>query len=687
MRRRFRHLSFAAGGAFTAPAPAPAPVAVAPTITSGNSFSAAENQTGVGTVTATGDGPLVYSLDAGGDAALLAIDSSTGVLTFADAPNFELPADANTDNAYQATVRVTGATSPAATQAITVSVTNVADVVPIVTASQSFSVSESVSTGATVGTVAVTAGDSAVTAFAIVSGNTGTAFAISSSGVITTAAALDYATLSSYTLGVTATNSAGTSSAVNVGVTVTEAVDWPSVVAFADYPNPPPIVAMSVPALRTPTLDPRMTTPHVPGGVVQTKLTRISDVSEFDPALSGSGWNNFGPEYALLQHWSKDGDMMLVRATSVQTGADSDPGKENPHALYTAMHVLHGTTYAYQSACYDTTLGRGVQGGNWRWSNSVNDEIVCLRAIDTNFADPILWRYTPTTRLWSTIKDFSATYDYHYRGFKYTGEATQTRDGRYWALCLRKPTTQWYIVIYDRVLDVVTREWAVSSDITSHNISVGVSPLGTYMWTASFGGEVVAGNTLAGGVNVFSVATGALVAHLGEMNGGSNPIGHTGPNTDPSGNEIWTWGHGTPAAGLNERAIVSWRMDGSQGTSYTTHLPAGKYLGFDYLNHCVPGHIVWSDYPVPASNGTYSDFPLRGQMFIMPLDGSGNVKLVTSSRFSMVNYTPIWNNGYDYGYPWATPSRDGSRVLFKSGMSNDWSSGITSVAHAFIASA
>lgn len=673
-----RILSAHRGGGYSAVA-APPPAGVAPTITSASSFNSAENQTAIGTVVATGGGTMVYSIIGGAEQALMSINSSSGVLTWQSSRNYDVPGSNSGTNAYAVQVQAANGVSPAATQSITVNLTDVADIVPVVTAAQSFSVSESVSSGATVGTVLVTAGDSATTSFAIVSGNTGTAFAISSAGVVTTAAALDYATLSSYTLGVTATNSAGASSAVNVGVTVTAAVDWPSVVAFADYPNAPPIVTMTVPALRTPTLDPRMTSPHVPGGVIQTKLTRISDTTEYTQPATGDPWNNFGPSYALQQHWSKDGDMMLTRAILIDSSA-----AEQPHALYTALHIVDGNDYSYIAPCYDAGFN-GIQTGSWAWSNTNNDEILFWKAIDATYGEPKLYKMVASTQVISVLKDFSGTYPSGYRDFKYTGE-WQSRDGRYMPFLLQKSGGQWYIVVWDRTLDTIAREWTVSSDATSHNMSFGVSPLGTYMWTASFGGEEVAGVALAGGVNVFSMSTGSLVASLGEMNGGSNPIGHTGPNTDSDGNEIWVWGHGAPSAALNERGIVSWKMSGADGTSYTTHLPQGKYLGLDYLNHCVPGYVVWSDYPVPTNNSNYSPFPLRGQIIMLPLDGSGDIKLVTSSRIGVGDHTALTNNGYAC-YPWATPSRNGDRVFFKSGMSEDWSSGIPGVFHAYVASA
>ncbi|WP_211332922.1 beta strand repeat-containing protein [Pseudorhodoferax soli] len=67
-----------------------------------------EQQTAVTTVQATGtDGqPLQYALAGGADAALFAIDASTGRLSFRAPPLFMSPRDANGDNLYEVLVRV-----------------------------------------------------------------------------------------------------------------------------------------------------------------------------------------------------------------------------------------------------------------------------------------------------------------------------------------------------------------------------------------------------------------------------------------------------------------------------------------------------------------------------------------------------------------------------------------------------
>ncbi len=73
------------------------------------------------------DGQTITWSKAGADAGDFTIDTSTGVLSFVQRPNFEMPVDAGTDNVYNVTVRATDTTSPLKTRdlVVTVTVTNV----------------------------------------------------------------------------------------------------------------------------------------------------------------------------------------------------------------------------------------------------------------------------------------------------------------------------------------------------------------------------------------------------------------------------------------------------------------------------------------------------------------------------------------------------------------------------------
>ena len=105
----------------------------APAFTSSATFDAAENQTAVGTVTATdsdGDSVTGYTIQPGEDGSTFSIVvvSATGVLTFGSAPNFEAPTAVGGNNDYVVVVRATSGTDArvkTADQPITVTVTDV----------------------------------------------------------------------------------------------------------------------------------------------------------------------------------------------------------------------------------------------------------------------------------------------------------------------------------------------------------------------------------------------------------------------------------------------------------------------------------------------------------------------------------------------------------------------------------
>ena len=103
----------------------------APVITSAPTISVAENSTAVLTVTATDteNDPRTFSIEGGVDQALFQIDPSTGVLSFIAAPDFEAPGDIGVDNVYDVIVGATDAagSGQTTTQAITVTVTDVAE--------------------------------------------------------------------------------------------------------------------------------------------------------------------------------------------------------------------------------------------------------------------------------------------------------------------------------------------------------------------------------------------------------------------------------------------------------------------------------------------------------------------------------------------------------------------------------
>ena len=113
----------ACGGGGTAPPPPPGPTA--PTITSPASAAVVENAAGTIYQASASDpqgDAIVFDLASGSDASAFAITGG-GALTFRQAPNFDLPADADGNNVYQVTLRAT-AGGQVATRDLAITVTN-----------------------------------------------------------------------------------------------------------------------------------------------------------------------------------------------------------------------------------------------------------------------------------------------------------------------------------------------------------------------------------------------------------------------------------------------------------------------------------------------------------------------------------------------------------------------------------
>jgi VCBS repeat-containing protein/parallel beta-helix repeat protein len=106
--------------------------------------SVAENTTAVTTVVGS---PVAtnYSIVGGADQAKFTINSTTGVLSFVSAPNFEAPTDADHNNSYIVTVRASLG-SLFDEQTITVTITDVNDNAPVITSSNTASIAENTTT-------------------------------------------------------------------------------------------------------------------------------------------------------------------------------------------------------------------------------------------------------------------------------------------------------------------------------------------------------------------------------------------------------------------------------------------------------------------------------------------------------------------------------------------------------------
>ena len=192
-------------------------------------FSIAEQSTAVGTISASdpdGSTSLTYSLASGSDAiddGLLSINSSTGVVSFLAAPNYESPGDQGLNNVYNFTVNVSDG-SIVTSKAYSVSVGNVNEA-PVFSIASAQNILENSGS-----TIVVTASDPDTSSLTYsLSGSDASKFSISSNGVLSFVSTPDYEAPSDYgsnnvfDLSVSVTDGAYSSS-VTLVITLTDDV-------------------------------------------------------------------------------------------------------------------------------------------------------------------------------------------------------------------------------------------------------------------------------------------------------------------------------------------------------------------------------------------------------------------------------------------------------------------------------
>ena len=184
-----------------------------PVITSESTFSVAENQTAIGTVSAID--AVSYSVSG----SELAITAEGGVLTFISAPDYE------TKSKYTATVTAINGTA-STTQDIVVSITDVDDTAPEITSGTTgTNLAENSGAGQTVYTIA--ASDAVGVVGYAISGTDASLLSVNAStGVVSLTANPDYETKSSYSFIVTASDEEGnTSETTTVTFSITDVIE------------------------------------------------------------------------------------------------------------------------------------------------------------------------------------------------------------------------------------------------------------------------------------------------------------------------------------------------------------------------------------------------------------------------------------------------------------------------------
>jgi len=185
---------------------------IPPTFTSSPTITVPENQTDAITLQATDTStPITYSIS-GGDSASFNVDSSSGVVTFNRAPDFE------TKNKYTFTAKATDAVGNKATQSVTINISDVDDTPPTFTSSATATVPENQTYAITLKAT----DDSTPITYSISGGDSDSFNINSSSGKVTFKTAPDYETKNKYTFTAKATDAKGNTATQGVTINVSD---------------------------------------------------------------------------------------------------------------------------------------------------------------------------------------------------------------------------------------------------------------------------------------------------------------------------------------------------------------------------------------------------------------------------------------------------------------------------------
>ena len=219
-----------------------------PEITGGDTadLSVTENQIAVATITSTDvdetdPGNRFSIILTGTDSSLFNITEG-GVLTFVVAPDYENPTS-STPNVYNVIVTAQDYGGLTDTQSITVTVTNVDEVVPTITSIREVTgLNENSGAGQTIYTITATANDGGTIRSYAIAGTDASLLSVDvSTGVVTLTADPDYETKSSYSFTVTASDDSGISLPTEVTLQIIDLDEVPPVITL-EGDNPQIIV-------------------------------------------------------------------------------------------------------------------------------------------------------------------------------------------------------------------------------------------------------------------------------------------------------------------------------------------------------------------------------------------------------------------------------------------------------------
>jgi len=310
---------------------------IAPAITSTVTATAIDENSGAGqviyTVTATDSSDITYNLKTGSDAGLT-INSTTGDVTLAAAPDFE------TKPSYSFTVVATDAASNVSEQAVTLAINNLDEVAPTITSeATATAIDENVGTSQVVYTatstdVADTATGSTVYSLKAATGDVADFSINSSTGAVTLTGDPDFETKPSYSFTVVATDAENNSNEQVVSLAINNLDE----VAPIFDTTPPVITAVSIPNIAM----------NV-GDTVTVTLTVDDDAGDTYTNLSGTVGG-----FSLSSLARTNSTTYTAQFTVAEGGTDVAAGSTIPVSL-TLDDSVGNTSLSYTTAITQTT--------------------------------------------------------------------------------------------------------------------------------------------------------------------------------------------------------------------------------------------------------------------------------------------------------------------------------------------
>tara|TARA_B100000700_G_scaffold301335_1_gene370491 strand:+ start:6395 stop:16000 length:9606 start_codon:yes stop_codon:yes gene_type:complete len=209
-----------------------------PVVTANQSFTIEENKSSgsdVGIVQGSDEDNETlqnWTLESGTNKDHFTINSSTGLLETAKKLDYE---DSD-ERSYSLGIKVSDGNEFSSVVNVTVNVSSVNDMTPVVTSNQSFTINENISIGSLLDTLEATDNDvwpsgtsTTLQDWVITSGNSAGNFSLNSAtGILTTASALDYETTNSYSLSVKVSDGSNLSSASTVTISINNINETPA---------------------------------------------------------------------------------------------------------------------------------------------------------------------------------------------------------------------------------------------------------------------------------------------------------------------------------------------------------------------------------------------------------------------------------------------------------------------------